>query len=411
MTSTDREAEAARWLLSAEAVRTQASLILAAAERRQLDHFAFHADRLDDAAQVVIDTIRCNYPTLDIPYHARWRHFVVEGTDRWATHPLAATPDLLERARIRLDLVVTSVLLDAGAGADWTYRDGTGRKLARSEGLAIASLDGFLAGRFSADPSIPARADAERLQQLDETDLADMFQVTSSNPLDGLAGRTALVNRLGRVVASHPRYFGNRSPRIGRLVDYIYSTAKDGTILAADLLKIVLDALGDIWPGRLALAGRNLGDTWQHPAAVTDGPANGLVPFHKLSQWLTYSLVEPLTEVGLKVTRPDDLTGLAEYRNGGLFIDTGVLRPHDATVLSGRHQPHSEIIVEWRALTLALLDRIAERVRNQLGKTQSELPLAAILEGGTWAAGRRIAAEKRPGGEPPLNIVSDGSVF
>jgi hypothetical protein len=46
-----------------------------------------------------------------------------------------------------------------------------------------------------------------------------------------------------------------------------------------------------------------------------------------------------------------------------------------------------------------------------LGKTAAEMPLARILEGGTWAAGRRIAKEKRADGGPPLIIASDGTVF
>jgi len=232
----DGEASAARWLLSAEAVRTQANTILQAAEHGNLDHFSFCADRLDDAARYVADTIRLNYPDLAIPYHARWRHFVVGGVDRWSETPLARTDDPLERARIRFDLVITSVLLDAGAGADWTYRDRTGRTLARSEGLAIASLDGFLAGRFSADPSTPARADSVCLRQLDEAVIADMFQVTGSNPLDGLAGRTALMNRLGAVVASNPQYFGAQSPRIGHLVDHIVAMTQGGPDNASSLL-------------------------------------------------------------------------------------------------------------------------------------------------------------------------------
>jgi len=37
--------------------------------------------------------------------------------------------------------------------------------------------------------------------------------------------------------------------------------------------------------------------------------------------------------------------------------------------------------------------------------------LARVLEGGTWAAGRRIARERRPDGAPPLAIESDGTVF
>ena len=53
------------------------------------------------------------------------------------------------------------------------------------------------------------------------------------------------------------------------------------------------------------------------------------MPFHKLSQWLTYSLLEPFEWAGVTVTGLDALTGLPEYRNGGLLLDTGVLRLRD----------------------------------------------------------------------------------
>jgi hypothetical protein len=105
------------------------------------------------------------------------------------------------------------------------------------------------------------------------------------------------------------------------------------------------------------------------------------------------------------------LTGLPEYRNGGLLLDLGVLTPKDPTLPETPLSAADEPIVEWRALTVILLDRIAERVRAQLGRTAAQFPLATVLEGGTWAAGRRIAAEKRPGGTPPLTLVSDGTVF
>jgi hypothetical protein len=68
-------------------------------------------------------------------------------------------------------------------------------------------------------------------------------------------------------------------------------------------------------------------------------------------------------------------------------------------------------VVEWRALTVALLDEVAALIRTRLGRSREELPLAKVLEGGTWAAGRRIAREKRVDGGPPLAIVSDGTVF
>jgi Protein of unknown function (DUF1688) len=69
------------------------------------------------------------------------------------------------------------------------------------------------------------------------------------------------------------------------------------------------------------------------------------------------------------------------------------------------------LVVEWRALTVALLDRLAQLLRSRLGIDEQSLPLAKVLEGGTWAAGRAIAKEKRADGSPPLNIVSDGTVF
>ena len=165
--------------------------------------------------------------------------------------------------------------------------------------------------------------------------------------------------------------------------------------------------LGPIGPGRLELAGHDLGDTWAHPQA----PSSGLVPFHKLSQWLSYSLFEPLQRAGLVITGQDALTGLAEYRNGGLFLDTGVIALRDPAQANVAQSPGSEMVVEWRALTVALLDEIAGRVRDRLGTTPEVMPLASVLEGGTWAAGRRIAAATREGGGPPIAIVSDGSVF
>jgi hypothetical protein len=123
------------------------------------------------------------------------------------------------------------------------------------------------------------------------------------------------------------------------------------------------------------------------------------VPFHKLSQWLAYSLFEPFEWAGLAVQDRDALTGLPEYRNGGLFLDTRVLALVDAADASRVHEVGSELVVEWRALTVALLDLLAVRVRARLGTP--DLPLACVLEGGTWAAGREIAQALR-GGEPPL---------
>ena len=404
---------ALRTLRSAATVRARCAVILTAAQDGRLDHFSVHPEKLDAAAGYVLAVIREAYPGLDIPYHSRWRHFETGGVDRWAR--LAAhMPDAgpAERARRRFDLAVTSVLLDAGAGPDWRYREALGGPaLGRSEGLAAASLEMFAGGLFSADPADPCRADAEALARLTEADLARGFRAGPDNPLAGLAGRVALLGRLGGCLSANPALFGADPPRPGGLFDHLAARARDGAIAAEAVLGCVLEGFADIWPGRLTLGGVNLGDVWRHGAIRTGDPTDGLVPFHKLSQWLVYSLVEPLEEAGIAVTGLDDLTGLAEYRNGGLLIDTGVLRPRDPALLTAALAVDSEAVVEWRALTVALLDGIAARIRAALGLDAGRLPLAKVLEGGTWAAGRRIAREKRPGGGPPIQVVSDGTVF
>jgi hypothetical protein len=294
--STGRDAVA--YLRTPEAVRERAAAVLARGLDGGLHHFRIDLSRLAAAADLVAMVTRERYPDLRVPLHSRWRHFGAARLGELA-RALASRGDD-ERARARIDLVVTSVLLDAGAGPAWRYVEpGTGREYRRSEGLAVASFRLFAAGAFSADPRAPWRADAEALAHLDDDRLARGLQVSASNPLPGLAGRAALLRRLGRALAESPDLFGKPAPRPGHLLDALRERAADG-VQAADVLHAVLTGLGPIWPGRLELDGVNLGDVWRHPAAGGAGPAAGLVPLHKLSQWLTYSLVEPLAEAGLR---------------------------------------------------------------------------------------------------------------
>jgi hypothetical protein len=376
------------------AIRARCESILDAGLAGRLAHFAVERSALPEVTAKVVEVTRAAYPDLAVPVHGRTNHFRAGGIDRVAR---IADP------RAWIDLVVVSVLLDAGAGDAWRYREAeTGLVIGRSEGLAIASLHAFEAGVFSA--SGDARVDIEGLRALDPARLAEAFQVTADNPLAGVDGRIALVRELAGALAASPGIFPGGRP--SGVVDLF-----SGGVGAAELLRALLVGLAPIWPGRICLGGTNLGDVWRHPAAGGTGPSEGFVPFHKLSQWLAYSLFEPLERAGIAIANPGALTGLAEYRNGGLLVDLGVLVPKHAGVLADVHAPGDEVIVEWRALTVALLDRVAERVREALGKSPAELPLARILEGGTWAAGRAVAAERRAGGGPPIRIQSDGTVF
>ncbi len=341
-----------------------------------------------------------------MPLHARWRHFVFGGRDLWAeTARKAQWPDARARARAEFDLAIVSVLLDAGAGADWLYRDaGTGLSVGRSEGLALASLKMFAAGLFSSDPADPLRADAERLAALTGEELAKGLQANESNALAGLDGRAALLARLGQCMLANEKVFVGA--RAGGLFDHLAGTASGGAVPAPAILHELLVHFAPIWPNRTPL-----GDTWRHSAIKRADASNGLVPLHKLSQWLAYSLIEPLQTAGMTVTRVDGLTGLAEYRNGGLLVDSDVIVLRDRAQADQSHQVGSELIVEWRALTVALLDRLAPLVREELGVPAQQFTLGQMLEGGSWAAGRKLAALKRQDGGPPFRVISDGTVF
>lgn len=397
-------------LLTPEAVRARCGELFDLGVTGSLPWFSVDLSQMAAATRRVVGEIRQHYPAIDVPFHSRWRHFEFEGKDLWAALRDAHGVSV-EDCSTAADLAIVSVLLDAGAGPDWVYADtegdnATGYKFGRSEGLALASLRLFESGALSADAKTPLRVDAAALQALTPEALATQFQVSDSNPLVGIEQRAGLLQRLGKVIETRPDIFTrNGTTRPGHLVAAL---AEREEIAARDILISVLENLTEIWPSPVRLDGVPLGDVGRHQALVRNDETNSLVPFHKLSQWMSYSLIEPLQAAGVKVADLDGLTGLAEYRNGGLFLDAGVLQLKDPALAAHAHRPTDEIIVEWRALTIILLDRIAESVRTEL---DTDLPLASVLQGGTWSAGRIIAAEKRPGGPPPLTLASDATVF
>jgi hypothetical protein len=373
--------------------------------------FRVNLDRLPACVDLVLSVTRRDYPDGRIPLHGRYEHFRAGGIDRVAVlHADLAPFDRLEQTRSLVDLVVVSVLLDGGAGDAWTYREPGpgGGAYARSEGLAIASWHLFRSGVFSSDRAQPFRVTASGLDALTEAQVAAGFQVTRDNPLAGFEGRYHLLKRLASALRASPSIFGPDDPRPGHLVDALMASASPvARVEAKRLLRLLLVGLAPMWTPRVTLDGVGFGDVWPY-----FGPEpRDWVPLHKLSQWLTYSLIEPIESAGLRVIGVDALTGLPEYRNGGLLIDTGVLELRDLTLVQRTFEARDDVVVEWRALTVQLLDRVADGVRAALGKSVDELPLARVLQGGTWTAGREIARARRPGGTPPLRIHSDGTVF
>lgn len=398
-------------LRSTAEIRARSRHLLTRARTGGSAWFTVHDDAMGAAAAEVADITAQRFPDLVIPFHSRWRHFEAGGVDRKTElDGLLADLDETGRARAMIDLTVVSVLLDAGAGPDWSYTEaGTGLELTRSEGLGVASWHAFTAGAFSSDPGRPLQADAAGLTGLDADALATAFQLSQDNPLVGFDGRVDLLRRLGAALADQPALFGDPG-RPGGLFDLLVADPAAPAVAAHDILSALLSSLSRIWLADNAIDGEPLGDCWRHAAVPGAGATAGWVPFHKLSQWLTYSLLEPFGWAGAQVSGLDALTGLPEYRNGGLFLDTGVLRLRDPGWAERGWTPADELVVEWRALTVALLDELAVLVRERLGVTVEQLPLACVLEGGSWAAGRALAQRLR-GGLPPLTVISDGTVF
>lgn len=403
------------YLFTPQAIRERAAKILQLT-KEEMTSFRYHPQQLKPTVDYVLLVIKEKYPGLNIPFHSRWGHFRAGGIERAQQFDSLfaeknslgnGSVDSLEKLRAQLDLVITSVLLDAGAGSQWSYLEPSSKIIFnRSEGLGVASYHMFCSGVMSSDKK-SLRADEQGLKSVTVSDLKKYFKVSNLNPLVGVEGRVQLLNNLGSAMQNKMLF---KHGRPGNIIDYLIG--KCGKVIpATEILRAVLDGLGPIWPGRLVAKNVNLGDIWTHSLLGEPGSFESLVPIHKLSQWMTYSLIEPIIAAGFSVTNVEELTGLAEYRNGGLMLDSGLLTLANPEDLKKEWPADSKLIIEWRALTILLLDQIAVEVQRALSKSAKEFPLAKVLEGGTWWAGRYMAQKKRVGGGPPLNIKSDGTVF
>ena len=405
--------EAVRTLREPATIRERCANITAAVEAGDSAWFRIDDSRCAYTARLVAELTLRQYPGLNVPYHSRWRHFEAGGIDLVQTLRGLIGPWQDEAlARASLDLAVVSVLLDAGAGPDWSWQEPGGTIHTRSEGLGVASFHAFVNGAFSSERGKPLQVDARGLQRIDAPHLATLLQVSPDNPLLGLEGRAALLRRLGEALETQESAFGlfGGPARPGALFDLLAGKTQGSTIEAAELLRALLDHFSSVWLTPSRIDDTPLGDVWRHRRAGGRGDSAGWAPFHKLSQWLAYSLVEPFESAGFQVAGLDALTALPEYRNGGLLIDSGWLQLRDAARGPRSWQVGDELVIEWRALTVCLIDKLAESVRGLLKLDAQQLPLASLLQGGTWGTGRQLAMELRSG-LPPLSIETDGTVF
>ncbi|AGO10494.1 AaceriABR042Wp [[Ashbya] aceris (nom. inval.)] len=418
------------YLCSLRAVReTSFEVFRYISARGQGKYCKLDLEKLTDVVQYILNIIERDYGELTgaIPPHGRLQHFNVGGVDR-VGELLRDWPgvDEIELSRRLVDLVVFSVLVDAGAGSLWSFTEpGSGLRVGRSEGIALASFYMFKNGMLSADGS--TTVSGHHLAAMPLETFKEAFQVTEENLIVGIEGRWQLARKLGQVMCRNSVVFGPHA-RPGGIVDYLHSLCPGGSLHIEQLWDTLMDNLLPVWPdNRCSIDGKSLGDAWKLDTLAgsgAEGKSYGIVSFHKLTQWLCYSLLPPLMEYGYKfeILGRDQLTGLPEYRNGGLFYDFGVIsllpeakkqgeqmaRATDAGSVPVFPAEHGAI-VEWRCLTVALIDEVLSMINKEL---EAPLTLAQLLEAGTWKAGRELAREKRPEtGGPPISIASDGTLF
>ncbi|CDO96504.1 unnamed protein product [Kluyveromyces dobzhanskii CBS 2104] len=385
-------------------------------------HFDVSTDKMSKVADYLLNIIERDYQNLaDIPVHGRWQHLNCNGVDRMDNLIQKWTSeghDSLEVCRRLIDLITFSVIVDAGAGSTWNYKEGE-TLIGRSEGLAIASFYMFQKGDLSKDKS--QTVNGATLKSFDKADFDKGFQISAENSLQGYEGRIELIRSLGNSLLEKPELFGDDA-RPGNIIDYLFKLNNSNEIDLQQVWEALMTGYTSIWPkGRLTLHGQPLGDCWKYKTESGEI----IVTFHKLTQWLCYSLLRPLEQFGykFKISSKDLQTGLPEYRNGGLFYDLGVITLKEEFLNIGLEnsqrygydpsiptfEPDSAVIVEWRCLTIGLLDALLPSVNSKLG---SKLQLSQLIEAGTWKAGREIAAELRPKtAGPPINLHSDGTVF
>lgn len=332
------------YLRSLPSIRARCSRVFELAEAGRLDYWDLDLTKEASIVDFVCELIARDYGTSyeSIPPHGRWRHFVGGRVDPLLEAWRKENVDEMEVARRMVDLMLVSVLMDAGAGNVWKFRpkDG-GEGIGRSEGLAVGSLEMFEKGMFSGVEEQPFRVDgasrspsamrlsklippsqpAIGLSKISPEQIADAMQVSEDNPMAGIEGRAGLLVRLASVLTdpSNAAFFTKDGvSRPGHIIDYLLlhpsstqipSASKYNVAVQIDTLwDIVVRGLSGVWPAaRTKIDGVSLGDVWPAACLAREGATDGeeLVPFHKLSQWLSYSLIEVCAQPRCDAGFPD----------------------------------------------------------------------------------------------------------
>lgn len=436
-------------------LRLRCAAVTRAVESGDSGWFTLDRARLPEAAARVAERLQRRAPGPDLPPPG-------EGIPR-ATGTSVRRADLVarleslageEQVRARIDLAVLCALMDTDAGAAWRYVEalGPGRlalpvqqasrdellalldqaasgrarpaetaaappgdpqapACAQAEGLAVACERAFVAGAFSAEPAQPCRVDASVLRTLDAAAVRAMFQAGPSNPLLGPEGRAGVLARLGQTLQALHDSEG-LAPRPSAVLELLTDGFSRAEVDAHVLLQALLRRFAPVWHTGPTVCGQPAGDVWPHRWAGaacgkgSDPLTARWVPFHRPGHRLCLALVEPLQQAGVRVTNLEALAGLPELHHGALLLDSGVVVPRAPADLQRVWTLGDEFVVEWRALTVSLLEALAGQVREALGLDATRLPMTALLAALTETDPAQDGGQKA--GESPVRVRGDG---
>lgn len=407
---------AATELRTTLAVRARCRRLLAHTRSAGSPWFALDDDALAAAARGLASAQPLHAHRAQVPLPSVWRLLESGGIDRRrALEALLRTLPEANRTHARIDLATVAVLLSAGAEAMVRYAEpATGRVLSGPAGWAVATLHAFKAGLFSSDPMRPFQADALGLRGVITDRLAQAFQAQDGRAHHEISRRAILLRRLGELLSEQPEVFGDEGRPAG-VFDIIVSPYGHGIPHTADadahdILSQLLTSLADLWPGGSAIGGVALGDCWQHRALQGEGPAEGWIPLHATLQWLACSLLEPFFWGGVQVRGIAGLTVPAHRPLGRWMLEQGLLRLRDTQAAAHRWHPADQIIVEWRALSLALFDDLCERVRATRSLGAQGLAAAPLLSIALSESRPHVPIPSSPAAQD-LRVDADPALF
>ncbi|TYC49198.1 DUF1688 family protein [Rhodobacterales bacterium] len=402
-------------LFKPQELRRKAHDILQRLSGGELPSIRVVPEKMDGALLSVLETTRETYPDFQIPPYGVWRDFEFGGLDRWAALATARDFETAEEMLASAaDLAVVTAFMKTRHPSDWVFEESmSGVSATGSRASALAAFQMFAAGSFSSDMSDPYRVDAATLIRFDLEELASALQWDIVRDKALLVEMQRYLKRLGEALSLRPDLFCEGDATRPGLLAVKRAGDSEGVVDAERLLDNLLETLAPVWDGGAVSGDVSLGDSFallRPEKAAETGGSDDIVPFHTAAQEMVYSMVEPFAWAGFEVAGLDLLTAPADAAHVALFVETGVLEILPAEAVEDG-ETSIDRTVALRAAAIALSDRLADRLREELEASAEQLPLTCILEGGTARAGARLLEQSAEKGKNLGQYLDPGDVF